>query len=196
MVDGKSEDLYQSIGQMARVFHECIVHFRDDMNPALVRKVKPEDGSIVGFLNAVMALTNESAHKTLDITEKQVEIVESSKQSLQNMQIFLEENKDCKVEELRSKVAELLSQQGESLGQMEAENCKVFETQNFQDLTGQALMQVANIVQDVESSMVTILRRFDPDFDALEGAQQGKALEVKSSLEQDDVDSLLSDLGF
>jgi chemotaxis protein CheZ len=64
-------------------------------------------------------------------------------------------------------------------------------TQEFQDLCGQALKKVLNLVQGLEGRMVSLLEHLKVEIPAAEKQPQSDHIG-----QQSDVDDLLKDLGF
>ena len=73
----------------------------------------------------------------------------------------------------------------------------ILVSQNFQDLSGQTLKKVIKLVQELESNMVELLALFGAT-EATEVVEISESEEEpsKGSLDQDDADAVLKELGF
>lgn len=205
-------ELFQEMGRLTRELHESIKNFT--MNDRIAELTEEEIPDAKERLNHVITMTEEAANRTLTEVEKGLPLSEDIEKCANELhekwQSF--QNRDLSVEEFRGLVQELdgffpvLSGNAKTLHNHMSE---IMMAQDFQDLTGQIIRRVIALVHDVEESLVEMIR--------LSG---GKALKEKTADEQgkdtkaegthvpgtnssadivegqDEVDDLLSSLGF
>ena len=215
----RDRTLYEEIGRLTRALHESIKNLKIDSIGA-----GSEIEHATDKLAYVVEMTDKSANRTMDLVEASLplaaDIQSRSGELSQQWQRFL--NKELKPEEFRalSKDIQAFLQNSETQSQqLQGQLSDIMLAQDFQDLTGQVIHKVADLVRDVESRLVTLVAMAghvdsitgithsdlevgesqsepsaDGDIEA-EGPQIDKSSEdVVSS--QDDVDDLLSSLGF
>jgi chemotaxis protein CheZ len=156
-------------------------------------------------------MTEESANRTLTAVEQSIPLIEKiEKQSLDlaeqwdNLPSLLRNKEDFK--ELSSTLSSFFKNTGKDAGQLHKNLSEVLMAQDFQDLTGQIIRKVINLVHDVEEKLVMLVRITGSKMDetdqkkeakeelagpAIPGLDQGDQM-----ANQDDVDDLLSSLGF
>ena len=215
----RDRTLYEEIGRLTRALHESIKNLKIDSIGA-----GSEIEHATDKLAYVVEMTDKSANRTMDLVEASLplaaDIQSRSGELSKQWQRFL--NKELKPEEFRalSKDIQAFLQNSETQSQqLQGQLSDIMLAQDFQDLTGQVIHKVADLVRDVESRLVTLVAMAghvdsitgithsdlevgesqsepsaDGDIEA-EGPQIDKSSEdVVSS--QDDVDDLLSSLGF
>lgn len=204
-IQGKP-DLFQEVGRLTRELHEAINGFLLDERIAEIAEQEIPNAS--ERLNYVIEMTESSANKTLSAVESSLpladELKEKGKTLSEQWELFRE--RQLSVDDFRTLSNELssfLKLTLEHSGQIQADLSEVLMAQDFQDLTGQIIRQVISLVHDVEEKLVQLIRisgtkspEKQHDKDKLEGPvvpgiDQG---DVVSG--QDDVDELLSSLGF
>ncbi|MCL0072611.1 protein phosphatase CheZ, partial [Thermodesulfovibrionales bacterium] len=75
---------------------------------------------------------------------------------------------------------------------LEDDLTEILMTQSFQDLTGQIIKKVIELIEDVEKELVNLVATFGVKI------EEGKIVKVceTEKVSQSDVDDLLKDLGF
>ncbi|KZZ49054.1 MAG: protein phosphatase CheZ [Saccharospirillaceae bacterium] len=215
----RDRTLYDEIGRLTRALHESIKNLKIDSIGA-----GSEIENATDKLAYVVEMTDKSANRTMDLVEASLPLAADmqsrSGELAQQWQRFL--NKELRPEEFRalSKDIQAFLQNSETQSQqLQGQLSDIMLAQDFQDLTGQVIHKVADLVRDVESRLVTLVAmaghvdsitgithgdlevgesQSEPSEDGnivAEGPQIDKSSEdVVSS--QDDVDDLLSSLGF
>ncbi|MBK5971021.1 MULTISPECIES: protein phosphatase CheZ [Thiorhodovibrio] len=212
-------ELFEELGRLTRELHEALRGFRDDSR--LIELTQSEFPDAKERLNHVITMTEQATHRTLNAVDEGLPIAEAlhekSARFAESWTKF--RGRELSVEQFRDLTHELddflhhATAETKRMGSLMSE---VMMAQDFQDLTGQIIARVIKLVQEVEGNLVGLVRlsgaRLEPDKihqsattavaepDAL--AAQGPAVpntkdaeaEVMSS--QDDVDALLSSLGF
>ena len=208
----RDNDLFQDVGRLTRELHEKINGFgADDHLQHIMTDDMPDARE---RLNFVIKSTEESAHNTLTAVEHGMPIVDGmSKRAMtikQEWQEFLKHPSD--VAAFRNLAAELddyLQQVVDDAKTVHGDMTSILMAQGYQDTTGQIIQRVIKLVQGVEQSLVGLIRVTGKHSCAVKTAEKpvekdnkgyGPAIpgvtkgEVMNN--QDDVDSLLSELGF
>lgn len=202
--------LFQEVGRLTRQLHDTLSNFGVDERLAdLTEKDIPDAKERLGY---VITMTEQAADTTLNVVEQLLPLLErfgaanlelgKQWQRFRQREMPLDEFKAFSLslgehfERCRADVSTLQSGLNE-----------VLMAQGFQDITGQIIRRVIRLVQEVEVGMVDMIRisgaRFrrvqeeKPPADSppvLGPAVPGLDSGVASS--QDDVDALLSSMGF
>jgi chemotaxis protein CheZ len=161
-------------------------------------------------------MTEDSAHKTLNAVDQSLPIAEELQQRATELHDKWSRfrQKNMVLDEFRALVPEIdsfLELTTHHAGTLNANLSEVMMAQGFQDLTGQIIRRVINLVTEVEDNLVHLVRISGQHFmdTAPESEDEEKDMskgygpqvpgvdagtEVVNS--QDDVDELLSSLGF
>lgn len=211
----RESHLFQELGKLTRDLHDALMGFQVDSNMASLAENEIPDAK--ERLNYVITMTEQAADKTLTAVESSVtlsnELGERASKLQENWGRF--RKRDMQVEEFRAMSEELdeffqwLDEKGPEINSRLSD---IMMAQDFQDLTGQIIRRVIKLVQDVEEGLVGLIRvtgqkmmtqgqaaqkkeKQGPDIAAVGPAVPGvdKGDIVTS---QDDVDDLLSSLGF
>lgn len=207
--------LYQEVGRLTRSLHESIRNFHiDAANTNQSEQSSIEDAS--DRLAYVVDMTNKAANKTLDLVEATMPF--SSGISIEAKQLKEDwtrlQRKEMKPEEFRTLTATMgnfLSKLCDDSEKVHSNLSEILLAQDFQDLTGQVINRVMGLVKDVEVSLVDLVRmagkvdkltgtvhEIEKHDTGIEGEGPQLHAEVREDLVsgQDDVDDLLSSLGF
>jgi chemotaxis protein CheZ len=165
--------LYQKVGEMARGLHNSISDLRDDLAPKLtsVTKAVPQ---ATDHLTGVIQMTNDAAHKTMALLDKNSATVEKLR---------------------RISVANPIAGLAELVAEAEQTNTEILMAQEFQDLTGQALKKVINVLTDLEKNLVELVTMFGSKApEPVPASPEAPKAQGKQS--QDDADAILASFGF
>lgn len=218
----RDQFLYQEVGKLTRSLHTAIRNFDIETadDNAANDMSKMSDAS--DRLNYVIEKTENAANKTMDLVEETIPLsadLGDQARSLKSEWTKLM-NKQMKPDEFRA----LTKQMDSFLDLAAGETSKIDQNlsnillaQDFQDLTGQVIKRVITLVKDVETNLVELVRMAGT-VDHLAGIQhEEEEATVKAPEEadigpegpiinadkrddvvtsQDDVDDLLSSLGF
>ncbi len=203
-----SSDLFHEVGRLTRELHDAINGFLlDEKVTELAEKDIPDAGERLRY---VITMTEQSANTTLSLVENSIPMTDemSAKADALSEEWKRFKGRELSVDDFRvfSKDLEaFLSLVGEHTGQLHKNLTEVLMAQGFQDITGQIIRQVINLVNDVEAKLVQLVRisgAHIPEMNAekgevklagpaVPGVEQGDMVQG-----QDDVDELLSSLGF
>lgn len=209
--------LFQEVGRLTRELHDAINGFVVDANIASLAQSDMPDAA--ERLSYVINMTEEAANTTLGAVEDALPLAESlnadSRRLAESWEKF--NARQMTVNDFRELSSELGEFLRDTQANSEALNTKltqVLMAQGYQDLTGQIIRKVIDLVHDVESKLVELVRLsgakkaeeaaalksadkqpHQPDIEAAGPIVPGvdKADAVHG---QDEVDDLLSSLGF
>tara|TARA_B110000467_G_C18315362_1_gene481100 strand:+ start:820 stop:1563 length:744 start_codon:yes stop_codon:yes gene_type:complete len=207
-----NSELFAEIGKLTRQLHDSMANFQVDTRISDLATADIPDAK--ERLNFVITRTEEAANKTMDAVEAifpvvdtisaQVELVKPSWTKLMNNDLDLNEFKTLCVG-----IDNLLKTTGKETSHIHSLMTDVLMAQDFQDLTGQVIRKVIDLVIEVEDSLINMLTVFGLSADAEQEKSLPKvgdnlvegpivnAQERDDVVEgQDDVDDLLSSLGF
>ncbi|SMF94962.1 chemotaxis protein CheZ [Methylomagnum ishizawai] len=200
--------LFQEVGRLTRQLHDTLASFAvDDKLAHLTEREIPDAKE---RLNYVIAMTEQAANTTLNAVETLLPMAEALAgqagelggqwQRFRQREMPFEEFKQLSLD-----LAEHLAQSGQQLATMQTLLGEVLMAQGFQDLTGQIIRRVIQLVQELESNLVDMVRlssrRYRAEGDAPEPAVPAlgpcvPGVDANAVHSQDDVDGLLSSLGF
>lgn len=214
--DVREQTLYQEIGRLTRALHEAIKNLNVDSVGA-----GSEIHSATDKLAYVIEMTDKSANRTMDLVDAGMPLAGAINERAVELQARWQQflNKELRPDEFRTltrDIGDFLGQSATQSQQLQNQLSEIVLAQDFQDLTGQVIQRVGKLVRDVESRLVNLvvmagtidsitgithqdLTEPEPaeEIDAIapEGPQINPDCEgVVAS--QDDVDDLLSSLGF
>jgi chemotaxis protein CheZ len=206
--DFSDSTLFREVGRLTRELHEAINGFLLDAKIADIAQREIPDAS--ERLSYVIEMTEKSANTTLNAVEKSLplanELEDKSAKLSEEWDKF--KGKQLTVEDFRvlsSDLSGFLNDVKSHSHDLHSHLSEVLLAQDFQDLTGQIIRKVITLVTDIEDKLVQLVRisgsrlpdsKYESPSDKLEGpvvpgVEQGDVVQG-----QDDVDDLLSSLGF
>lgn len=215
LIEARDNHIFNKVGKLTRALHSAIVNFNIDGAPD-----HSEIRDATDRLQYVIDMTQSAADKTMDKVEEIVPIAmnlneESIKLQSEWHRLKRRELDKDAFKQLYHRVDDFLGQMGDGCGQLNNNLQEIVLEQGFQDLTGQVLKKVIGLVRDVETELVDLMRiagqveevtgLADENNKERRGAGKGIAAEgpqINASSRadvvnsQDDVDDLLSSLGF
>ncbi|MCI2284598.1 protein phosphatase CheZ [Colwellia sp. MSW7] len=207
-----NSELFAEIGKLTRQLHDSLTNFNIDSRLSDLATADIPDAK--ERLNYVITRTEEAANKTMDAVESifpvlediagQVRAVNPAWAKLMNNEIDLKEFKALCVD-----IDSLLTTTGKETTHIHSLMTDVLMAQDFQDLTGQVIRKVIDLVREVEESLINMLTAFgissvneqEKSVPKLgENLVEGPIVNAEERddvvEDQDDVDDLLSSLGF
>ena len=207
----READLFREMGKLTRELHDSLNSFKLDSRIASLTEEDIPDAK--ERLSYVISMTEQAANKTLNAVEESIPISEEMQKTSDDL---LDRWKKFRGRELSAEEFRELSQEldkffpmiSESSQSLQKKLTDVLMAQDFQDLTGQIIRRVITLVHDVEEGLVGLIRmsgkeqiektEAEKEEDKIKG--QGPAVPNTSDEAtisgQDDVDDLLSSLGF
>ncbi|MCK5830000.1 MAG: protein phosphatase CheZ [Methylococcales bacterium] len=206
----RETEIFHEVGRITRQLHDTMNKMGLD-EERLSDMTKNDIPDAKERLQYVMSMTEQAANQTLNVVEELLPISKELNDQSDNLSEKWERflDKEMPFEEFKGMAAELTKHFQNSKGslkQVQEGLNDILMAQGFQDITGQIIKKVINLVQDVETNMVELVRITGakgsvskPEINTvLPGpvvpGVDDKAGDVANS--QDDVDDLLSSLGF
>ena len=213
----RDQNLYQEVGRLTRGLHEAIKNFNVDVTGSSEDSAKlSEMAEATDRLDYVVTMTERAANKTMDLVEETFPLVDNLKSSA--AQLHADWNRLAAREMDANEFRELYKRMGHFLDEVEGAGQgmsgklnEILLAQDYQDLTGQVIQRVTGLVRDLESSLVRLVQVAGA-VDSITGmvhdttpdevsAFEGVGPQIDTTKEdvvanQDDVDELLSSLGF
>lgn len=208
--------LFQELGKLTRELHDALAGFQLDSHITALAEHEIPDAK--ERLNYVVTMTEQAAHNTLNAVEESLPIAEELQRRADALHTkwLRFRHKDMDAAEFRALVPEIdsfLDLTSGHAGKLNGNLTEVLMAQGFQDLTGQIIRRVINLVKDVEENLVGLIRisgqrlaqpevvaappRTGTDESTRGVGPQIPGLDTQDVLNnQDDVDDLLSSLGF
>lgn len=205
------DDLFVEVGKLTRHLHEALSNFQLDSN--MTNLAASEIPNARDRLNYVIEKTEEAANKTmdkLDYCHQLTDLISKDSQELLDewQKLYRRELEPGDFRKLCKKIETHLMKNKKTADSLQAGFSDVLLAQDYQDLTGQVIRQVITLVHDVEKSMVNVIKMFGniDGYDQAKGKKkvtkgvEGPITNAKERDDvvngQDDVDDLLSSLGF
>ncbi len=220
----RNQHIFQSIGKLTRGLHDSIVNFNVDGGTCLVNDVNNpecEFNDASNRLNYVIELTQNAAEKTMDMVEEAapISINLSQEAALLKDEWSRLRRREMTPDEFRTlykRLDQFFEDTDKSTEKLNENLQNIILEQGFQDLTGQVLKRVISLVSEVEENLVSLVRiagqvesviGIEPEEVKKQAQSDGKNIkgegpQVKAEERddvvcgQDDVDDLLSSLGF
>lgn len=210
----RESDLYREMGKLTRELHDAITAFgMDEQISTLAQQEIPDARQ---RLRHVIEMTDQAAHRTLTAVEESLPICEELESRSRNLQEdwqrFMKRDMDInEFKQLAKRLDEFFSANTGDAGKLHTSLTNVLMAQDFQDLTSQIIKKVIKLVQEVESNLVELIKLTRSN-DDVEVARLPESQKKEEKLAgpvvpgvndgdttvsgQDEVDDLLSSLGF
>ncbi len=204
--------LFQEIGKLTRQLHEALTGFMVDNKLAELTENDIPDAR--ERLNYVITMTDQAANTTLNVLDEVLPQINALSEKTDKLGVrwerFLQrEMPYTEFREMSREISCYFKDMSPALAQMQAQLNEVLMAQSFQDLTGQIIRRVIELVQQVENSLIELIRfssrhmspsapatdKGKPEVEA-EGPVVPGVDKAEAVSSQDDVDDLLSSLGF
>ncbi|MDN3610620.1 protein phosphatase CheZ [Vibrio ostreicida] len=213
IVEGASNPMLQEIGELTRDLHESLKQF--NLDDRLNEIANDEIPDARDRLQYVIEKTEAAANKTMDAVDRCMPIADNLHGGLLQVRPQWNELMRGRIEladfkGLCHRIDELLCEVEGDSSELKGQLTEILMAQDFQDLTGQIISRVITLVNEVEKRLVEILTAFvasqgeetvekekkntssiDPEGPILNPHERNDAVSS-----QDEVDDLLSSLGF
>ena len=211
LTQSQESELFQEVGKLTRELHDSLSNF--DIDARLVDLTENEMPDTRDRLNFVIKTTEEAAHKTLGFIDQTLPLASDLKQTAEKID---ESWHRFRIKEMNADEFRLLSREIEAYlpivkqhaVEIHANLSEMILAQGFQDITGQVIRQVIDLVGEVEGNLVQLVKvagkhindkpKDDKKVDPIkaEGPQINAEDNPDVLNNQDEVDDLLSSLGF
>lgn len=221
MKDKSSEGLFNSVGKLTRQLHDSLSDFQ--LDPRIEQMTADDLPDAQNRLHYVMQRTEDAANRTMDAVEASLPLADQLATQISSIEPAWEKlmGRDIELSEFKAlchQVDKFIKQAKGDSAQLQGLLTEVLMAQDFQDLTGQVIRRVIELVQEVEISLIELLRVFGDQ----ERARDERSKDDRSNTDnkkksdpigaegpvinpnerkdvvqgQDEVDDLLSSLGF
>ncbi|GIZ12159.1 protein phosphatase CheZ [Pseudomonas sp. NCCP-436] len=218
----RDRGLYHEVGKLTRELHNAIVNFQIDSRMPHAQELS-QISDATERLNYVVTMTERAANRTMDLVELSAPLVNGLSDEARSLSAewgrFMRREMGAEGFRELAKRIELFLARSERDGQKVSGYLNdILLAQDYQDLTGQVIKRVTQLVTEVESNLLKLVvmasqvDRFagiQHDHAVLRAAveerkesSRGEGPQIRAdkrddvASSQDDVDDLLSSLGF
>ena len=216
----EQSELFAEVGKLTRQLHEALKNF--DLDTRLTDLTTDAIPDAKQRLNYVMEMTESAANKTMDAVEASLPIAQQLADEIAAIKPTWDRlmNREIELGEFKSlchSLDKFMNNSHTKTDELQGLMTNVLMAQDYQDLTGQVIRRVIELVREVEDSLINLLTVFGSQEDghqqqenqAIEKAPatsdtlagpEGPIIDKESRDDvvsgQDEVDDLLSSLGF
>lgn len=218
----RDRGLYHEVGKLTRELHNAIVNFQLDPRMPHTQELS-QIADATERLNYVVTMTEKAANRTMDLVEQSAPLVNDLSNEAQSLSVewgrFMRREIGADgFRELAKRVELFLARSERDGAKLSGHLNDILLAQDYQDLTGQVIKRVTQLVTEVESNLLKLMLmasqvdRFagiQHNHDVLRAEQEklkepsrGEGPQIHAdkrddvASNQDDVDDLLSSLGF
>jgi len=219
-VSKEHSELFAKVGKLTRQLHESLKGF--ELDTRLVNLTTDAIPDAKKRLNYVIEMTENAANKTMDAVEASLPIAQQLADEISHIKPTWDRlmSRDIELGEFKSlchSIDKFMNNSHHKTDELQSLMTSILMAQDYQDLTGQVIRRVIDLVREVEESLLHILTAFAAQDDstaeiieqqkieepvvtqALAGPE-GPIIDKESRndvvSDQDEVDDLLSSLGF
>lgn len=218
----RDHGLYREVGKLTRELHNAIVNFQIDPRMPEAKEIS-QITDATERLSYVVQMTEKAANRTMDLVEQSAPLVNDLGDEARELSVdwgrFMRREMGADAfRDLAKRIELFLARSERDSQKLSSQLNDILLAQDYQDLTGQVIKRVTQLVTEVESNLLKLVLmashvdRFagiEHDLQVLRDEQEqqkepskgegpqihaDKREDVASS--QDDVDDLLSSLGF
>ncbi|NEX62076.1 protein phosphatase CheZ [Noviherbaspirillum galbum] len=204
--DQSGKPMYERLGGIVRMLHDSLRELGYDRS---LNNVASQINDAQGRLEHVASLTEQAANKVLNTVDTCMPAQDDLGKSAKDMENRWAQLFDGKlgIDEFKALAGDSKQFASTVLQSTDAEKARLLDimmAQDFQDITGQLIKKIVVITNQVERELAQLLRdNAPPEVKAQMAAAEQKPVELMqgpsspgTAMAQDDVDSLLADLGF
>lgn len=218
----RDRGLYHEVGKLTRELHNAIVNFQLDPRMPHAQELS-QIADATERLNYVVTMTEKAANRPMDLVEQSAPLVNDLSDEAQSLSVewgrFMRREIGADgFRELAKRVELFLARSERDGAKLSGHLNDILLAQDYQDLTGQVIKRVTQLVTEVESNLLKLMLmasqvdRFagiQHNHDVLRAEQEklkepsrGEGSQIHAdkrddvASNQDDVDDLLSSLGF
>ncbi|TBU98281.1 protein phosphatase CheZ [Stutzerimonas kirkiae] len=219
----RDRGLYQEVGKLTRELHNAILKLEIDTRGEIEAS---QITDATNRLSYVVQMTEKAANRTMDLVEECAPLVNYISYESQSLtadwQRFMRREMNAEqFRELARRIDDFLKRGMGDSEQLSRNLREIMLAQDFQDLTGQVIKRVTGLITELESNLLKLVLMagqvdqfagIQHDHDAMLAEQQklkeqkepskGEGPQMNADMRkdvvsgQDDVDDLLSSLGF
>jgi chemotaxis protein CheZ len=202
--------LFQEVGRITRELHDSINSFLSDAQFQDIAENQFRDAA--ERLRFVIDTTEQAANTTMDAVEQSLPLADKINSDAERLASQWDKfkSRQLTVEDFRTlstDIGEFLNTLQDDTRALQGKLSDVLMAQGFQDITGQVIKKVITLVQDVENKLIQLIRISGHHTDGKDETKQERIAKEMGPVvpgvehgtvvsNQDDVDDLLSSLGF
>ncbi|GAA71234.1 MULTISPECIES: protein phosphatase CheZ [unclassified Pseudoalteromonas] len=218
----EQSQLFAEVGKLTRQLHEALKSFELDTRLTDITTDAIPDAK--KRLNYVMEMTENAANKTMDAVEASLPLAQEIADEIADIKPTWDRlmNREIELGEFKSlchSIDKFMNSSHHKTDELQMLMTNVLMAQDYQDLTGQVIRRVIELVREVEESLIHLLTAFaaQGEVEQVQPTEQPEETEdsiVAQTLagpegpiidkesrndvvsDQDEVDDLLSSLGF
>ncbi|WP_111497707.1 MULTISPECIES: protein phosphatase CheZ [Marinobacter] len=216
--DVRDQSLYHEVGRLTRSLHEAIRNFQIDPQNAEQREALSKMTDASDRLAYVVEMTGSAANRTMDLVEEAMPKASAMREEALALRDDWKKLRRREIgagefRELYHRIDRFFDQTANDTEILYSHLSEILLAQDFQDLTGQVIQKVTALVKEVEEhllSLVVMASHVDQITGTVHelGEEPARAIEKGEGPQmhaderedvvsgQDDVDDLLSSLGF
>ncbi|GAA3559367.1 MULTISPECIES: protein phosphatase CheZ [Marinobacter] len=219
----RDQSLYREVGRLTRSLHEAIRNFQIDPRNAEQQEALSKMTDASDRLEYVVQMTSKAANRTMDLVEDTMPKAMALKEQAASLRddwqrLRRREMEPAEFRELYGRIDNFFVSLTDEADSIYGSLSEILLAQDFQDLTGQVIQKVTGLVKEVEDHLLSLvvmashvdqitgtvhdLSEAEPAEPDEKAADQGHGPQINAADRsdvvsgQDDVDDLLSSLGF
>lgn len=208
----ESKELFAEVGKLTRQLHDSLTSFQ--LDPKIANLATDDIPDAKERLSYVMNMTEQAANKTMDAVDSSLPLADKINNALTELKPEWDKlmQRQIQLGEFKSlcySINEFMESAERDSAQLHLNMTEIMMAQDFQDLTGQVIKRVIELVKEVEDSLIHLLTVFgEPDSNSANEEEkavdnngvEGPIIDAETREDavssQDEVDDLLSSLGF
>ena len=218
----EQSQLFAEVGKLTRQLHEALKSFELDTRLTDITTDAIPDAK--KRLNYVMEMTENAANKTMDAVEASLPLAQEIADEISDIKPTWDRlmNREIELGEFKSlchSIDKFMNSSHHKTDELQMLMTNVLMAQDYQDLTGQVIRRVIELVREVEESLIHLLTAFAAQGEVEPTQLTEQPEETEDSIvaqtlagpegpiidkesrndvvsDQDEVDDLLSSLGF
>ena len=223
--DARHKSFYNEVGYLTRSLHDAIRDFQIDSMEMMLKNGGATDSTEATSkitdasdrLNYVIEMTSSAANKTMDMVDSSVPVASELQNQARELhkdwnRLIQRDLTPQEFRELYKRIDAFLKYTDESATTLHNNLNTILLEQGYQDLTGQVITRVNDLIRDVEERLVHLvsvagrvdsisgMEHEEKNKESNDDRGHGPAINKKDNPEvlnnQDEVDDLLSSLGF
>lgn len=217
----RHQAFFTEVGHLTRGLHEALKSFSSELGSSLQVDETSKEVDAADRLNYVIEVTEQNAHETMDRVDKALVLVDkldSQSERFKDLLLLvgqLEKEHDS-LSGVYDRTCAVKEESEQTIQHLRTELTDIVVSQSYQDITGQLIRRVINLVTNVESHLVGLMEmaakveklsgiHLDESSDQQKNKNtsqvQAEGPQIKKDSpdvvsNQDEVDDLLSSLGF
>lgn len=218
----RDRGLYHEVGKLTRELHNAIVNFQIDPHMPHASELS-QIADATERLNYVVTMTERAANRTMDLVEQSAPLVNDMASEAQALsgdwaRFMRREMSAESFRELAKRIELFLARSERDSSKLSGHLNDILLAQDYQDLTGQVIKRVTQLVTEVESNLLKLVlmasqvdsfagiqhdhTELRAEFEKNKDPSRGEGPQIHAdkrddvASSQDDVDDLLSSLGF